>query len=259
VDAIHFTACQGPYSIHLPIKRPHTLRSRSSFTCEYRPSESALEAQRKSTFKHAFIHIGAQSRPLPHCCLLHCCCLMLCAGFWPVGVNNMISFLYPLVLASLFLGPQVRLYCSPCSTVLKYFCPRLVLPPVSGTSGETELQALHPCTAGFCPQSCTAACRVKSDPYIQSCTEVLLSPGFKEEFHSRSAASSVPAGQALACVNMCIHPTFPECADCNQMAGTCCLLQERESSAALTVFWAAWWPLVMLSFPFVGRAWCAMW
>jgi hypothetical protein len=37
------------------------------------------------------------------------------------------------------------------------------------------------------------------------------------------------------------------------------LLQERESSAALTVFWAGWWPLVMLSFPFVGRAWCAMW
>lgn len=35
--------------------------------------------------------------------------------------------------------------------------------------------------------------------------------------------------------------------------------QDRESSAALTVFWAGWWPLVMLSYPFVGRAWCAMW
>ncbi|WIA18804.1 hypothetical protein OEZ85_003487 [Tetradesmus obliquus] len=34
--------------------------------------------------------------------------------------------------------------------------------------------------------------------------------------------------------------------------------QDRESSAALTVFWAGWWPLVLLSFPITGRAWCAM-
>lgn len=39
----------------------------------------------------------------------------------------------------------------------------------------------------------------------------------------------------------------------------CVFLQDRESSAALTVFWAGWWPLVLLSFPFLGRAWCAMW
>jgi hypothetical protein len=37
------------------------------------------------------------------------------------------------------------------------------------------------------------------------------------------------------------------------------LHQDRESSAALTVFWAGWWPLVLLSFPVIGRAWCAMW
>lgn len=35
--------------------------------------------------------------------------------------------------------------------------------------------------------------------------------------------------------------------------------QDREHSAALTVFWAGWWPLVFLSFPFVGRAWCSIW
>jgi hypothetical protein len=34
--------------------------------------------------------------------------LFAAAGFWPVGVNNMIAFMYPLVLLSLFLGPQVR-------------------------------------------------------------------------------------------------------------------------------------------------------
>jgi hypothetical protein len=34
--------------------------------------------------------------------------------------------------------------------------------------------------------------------------------------------------------------------------------QTREQSAALTVFWAGWWPAVMLSFPFLGRIWCSI-
>jgi polyferredoxin len=34
--------------------------------------------------------------------------------------------------------------------------------------------------------------------------------------------------------------------------------QQRQSNVALTVFWAWWWPLVLLSFPFVGRLWCAV-
>lgn len=34
--------------------------------------------------------------------------------------------------------------------------------------------------------------------------------------------------------------------------------QQRDQNVALTVFWAWWWPLVLLSFPFVGRLWCAV-
>ncbi|MGB3312157.1 MAG: cyclic nucleotide-binding domain-containing protein [Nodosilinea sp.] len=34
--------------------------------------------------------------------------------------------------------------------------------------------------------------------------------------------------------------------------------QQRENNVALTVFWAWWWPLVLLSFPFVGRLWCSV-
>jgi transcriptional regulator with AAA-type ATPase domain/NAD-dependent dihydropyrimidine dehydrogenase PreA subunit len=34
--------------------------------------------------------------------------------------------------------------------------------------------------------------------------------------------------------------------------------QQRHDNIALTVFWAWWWPLVLLSFPFVGRLWCAV-
>ncbi|MBD2108532.1 cyclic nucleotide-binding domain-containing protein [Nodosilinea sp. FACHB-13] len=34
--------------------------------------------------------------------------------------------------------------------------------------------------------------------------------------------------------------------------------QQRHENVALTVFWAWWWPLVLLSFPFVGRLWCAV-
>ncbi|MEO1069003.1 MAG: cyclic nucleotide-binding domain-containing protein, partial [Cyanobacteria bacterium J06638_6] len=34
--------------------------------------------------------------------------------------------------------------------------------------------------------------------------------------------------------------------------------QQRSENVALTVFWAWWWPLVLLSFPFVGRLWCAV-
>jgi transcriptional regulator with AAA-type ATPase domain/NAD-dependent dihydropyrimidine dehydrogenase PreA subunit len=34
--------------------------------------------------------------------------------------------------------------------------------------------------------------------------------------------------------------------------------QQRHENVALTVFWAWWWPLVLLGFPFVGRLWCAI-
>ncbi len=34
--------------------------------------------------------------------------------------------------------------------------------------------------------------------------------------------------------------------------------QQRQNNVALTVFWAWWWPLVLLSFPLVGRLWCAV-
>ncbi|MFK8184921.1 MAG: sigma 54-interacting transcriptional regulator [Phormidesmis sp.] len=34
--------------------------------------------------------------------------------------------------------------------------------------------------------------------------------------------------------------------------------QTRDQNIALNVFWAWWWPLILLSFPFVGRLWCAV-
>ena len=34
--------------------------------------------------------------------------------------------------------------------------------------------------------------------------------------------------------------------------------QDREHSAALTVFWGGWWPGIMLVFPFLGRIWCTV-
>jgi transcriptional regulator with AAA-type ATPase domain/NAD-dependent dihydropyrimidine dehydrogenase PreA subunit len=34
--------------------------------------------------------------------------------------------------------------------------------------------------------------------------------------------------------------------------------QTRDRNLALNLFWAWWWPLVLLSFPFVGRLWCAV-
>ena len=34
--------------------------------------------------------------------------------------------------------------------------------------------------------------------------------------------------------------------------------QTRDSNVALNFFWAWWWPLVLISFPFVGRLWCAV-
>ncbi|KAL3796747.1 hypothetical protein HJC23_010894 [Cyclotella cryptica] len=34
--------------------------------------------------------------------------------------------------------------------------------------------------------------------------------------------------------------------------------QARDDNAALTVFWAGWWPGNMLVFPFLGRIWCAV-
>jgi transcriptional regulator with AAA-type ATPase domain/NAD-dependent dihydropyrimidine dehydrogenase PreA subunit len=34
--------------------------------------------------------------------------------------------------------------------------------------------------------------------------------------------------------------------------------QDRQHNAALNLFWAWWWPLILLGFPFVGRLWCAV-
>ncbi len=34
--------------------------------------------------------------------------------------------------------------------------------------------------------------------------------------------------------------------------------QTRDQNFALNFFWAWWWPLVLLTFPFVGRLWCAV-
>jgi len=33
--------------------------------------------------------------------------------------------------------------------------------------------------------------------------------------------------------------------------------QERAHNGALNLFWAWWWPLILLAYPLVGRAWCA--
>lgn len=34
--------------------------------------------------------------------------------------------------------------------------------------------------------------------------------------------------------------------------------QTRTENIALTIFWAGWWPIVLLTFPLVGRLWCAV-
>ncbi|NCJ06407.1 cyclic nucleotide-binding domain-containing protein [Synechococcales cyanobacterium C] len=34
--------------------------------------------------------------------------------------------------------------------------------------------------------------------------------------------------------------------------------QSRDQNFALNLFWAWWWPLVLIGFPFVGRLWCAI-
>ncbi|MGD2180575.1 sigma 54-interacting transcriptional regulator [Lusitaniella coriacea] len=34
--------------------------------------------------------------------------------------------------------------------------------------------------------------------------------------------------------------------------------QTRDRNFALNLFWAWWWPLILLVFPFLGRAWCAV-
>jgi polyferredoxin len=34
--------------------------------------------------------------------------------------------------------------------------------------------------------------------------------------------------------------------------------QEREHNAFLVVFWAWWWPLILVTYPLVGRLWCAV-
>ncbi|MGF1514494.1 MAG: sigma 54-interacting transcriptional regulator [Elainellaceae cyanobacterium] len=34
--------------------------------------------------------------------------------------------------------------------------------------------------------------------------------------------------------------------------------QQREVNIGLTLFWAGWWPVVLVLFPFLGRIWCAV-
>ncbi len=34
--------------------------------------------------------------------------------------------------------------------------------------------------------------------------------------------------------------------------------QDRQHNVALNLFWAWWWPLILIGFPFVGRLWCAV-
>ena len=34
--------------------------------------------------------------------------------------------------------------------------------------------------------------------------------------------------------------------------------QNRAANPMLTLFWAWWWPLILLSYPLVGRLWCAI-
>ncbi|MEP0753295.1 sigma 54-interacting transcriptional regulator [Trichocoleus sp. Lan] len=34
--------------------------------------------------------------------------------------------------------------------------------------------------------------------------------------------------------------------------------QHRSENVALNLFWAWWWPLILIGFPFVGRLWCAV-
>ncbi len=34
--------------------------------------------------------------------------------------------------------------------------------------------------------------------------------------------------------------------------------QQRNQNVALNLFWAWWWPLILIAFPFVGRLWCAV-
>ncbi|HEY9297917.1 MAG TPA: sigma 54-interacting transcriptional regulator, partial [Phormidium sp.] len=34
--------------------------------------------------------------------------------------------------------------------------------------------------------------------------------------------------------------------------------QSRQENFALNLFWAWWWPLILIGFPFVGRLWCAV-
>jgi transcriptional regulator with AAA-type ATPase domain/NAD-dependent dihydropyrimidine dehydrogenase PreA subunit len=34
--------------------------------------------------------------------------------------------------------------------------------------------------------------------------------------------------------------------------------QDRQHNVALNLFWAWWWPLILIGFPFVGRLWCSI-
>jgi transcriptional regulator with AAA-type ATPase domain/NAD-dependent dihydropyrimidine dehydrogenase PreA subunit len=34
--------------------------------------------------------------------------------------------------------------------------------------------------------------------------------------------------------------------------------QDRQHNVALSLFWAWWWPLILIGFPFVGRLWCSI-
>lgn len=33
--------------------------------------------------------------------------------------------------------------------------------------------------------------------------------------------------------------------------------QDRAHNFALNAFWAYWWPVMFLIYPFIGRVWCA--
>ena len=34
--------------------------------------------------------------------------------------------------------------------------------------------------------------------------------------------------------------------------------QDRAENPVLILFWAWWWPLILLAYPLVGRLWCAI-
>lgn len=129
---------------------------------------------------------------------------LLDSGLWPHGLNSMTRWLFPLVVASLFLGPQVSAGC--CAVPLLALHVGLACSSGSATETRCSLWTGH-----------NALC----------C-----------QYRAPQCWANHPS------------PVFP---------WALCSLQDREHSAALTVFWAGWWPLCLMSFAVVGRAWCAIW